>query len=1407
MLDNTDILDILDKKNNSLSASTSLSGKTHSIDYSIIANLAAQKNAQNTHISTEPNDVIPSDPYFSQQWHLRNTGQNGGTAGIDLNVTDVWETYKGADITVAVVDDGVDFSHGDLSANYDQTMDWDTVNNDGNASPENSYGDRHGTAVAGVIAGDDNGSGMVGVAPDATVAGLRIGFGQHGTLQQVNDATARFDDFDVVNNSWGYVDAYADNFNQSWFQTVENNIMHAVSTGRGGLGTNIIFSAGNDRAEGDNVNYHNMINSPYTIAVGAITRTGDYSGFSTPGASVLVAAPGSSIVTSDNTGSSGYNSGDYVSINGTSFSAPAVAGVVALMLDANEDLGYRDVQEILAYTSRQVDSDFSDWVYNGSNTWNGGGLHFSHQYGFGLPDAEAAVELAESWHLQNTYSNIETASGANNGTVAIPDGNSVAATSTINIANNIQIDQVEVTVSISHTYRGQLDVYLVSPGGTVSHLVDNEGAAPGSNNGTTADHINFTFSSVAHWGEYSAGTWSLVAYDRVSGTAGQLNSWSLNILGDNTNDDVHIITDEFASVSTSTHTNLTDTNGGTDTINLAAVSDAVTLDLSGTFTSNIAGRSFTAQNASSIENIIAGDHNDLLYGSNMANTIYGRGGNDNLNGHGGNDVLNGGIGDDTMDGGLGDDELIGGAGSNSLFGSSGHDSVSFQDNSITGGATVNLATGVATAAAIGGTSTNSLNSIEGVVGSNFNDSITGDSGDNTLNGKAGFDTIHGGEGNDTLIGGGSANSLYGGNGYDTVSFDDEIYTGGATIDLHYQTASATTAAGAATNLLFSIEYATGSRFADNISGTMQDDILSGLDGNDTISAAHGNDTIYGGGGDDTIFTGRGTDTVHAGEGDDIINDGRVNDWGIKTIYGDGGNDRIYGSISIDNLYGGEGQDIIYGYGGGNLIRGGGGNDTLYAGDDADRVYGDEGDDTIHGGALADSLYGGDGIDTINGGGGNDVIYGDGGNDIIDGQAGNDTIYGGEGDDQITSTDDGLDVVWGGNGNDTFTATGTNNSKYFYGEGGNDRFNGGNSADIARGGTGQDILYGYGGMDTLIGQADNDTLYGGEGRDSLYGDEGDDILYGEGGDDYLYGGIGNDTMYGGDGINQFWGGDGVDTMYGGNSNDVLHGENGADIIETGDGIDLVYGGAGNDRINENAQNTSGGKYLYGNEGDDLIYGGSGQDIFYGGDDNDTLYGQGGIDTLYGEAGDDTIHGGADNDTLYGGIGQDTLYGDTGTDQLFGNNGNDTLNGGDARDFLWGGDGSDTLRGDDGHDLLYGEAGNDTLIGGTGFDTLTGGAGRDTFVLQVDGSGGFDFIQDFSYGGEADYLDVSDILTGYDSVTDDINNFVIKYSVDDFTGFVVSHDGVYENFTKVANVYGDDLSGYSVEDLIDSGHLIV
>ena len=484
------------------------------------------------------------------------------------------------------------------SSHYLFNLDYDAVTADGTAYGNPSY-DWHGTTVAGVLAAARDGTGDVGVAYNASIAGFRIAYGSTGSASQIADALNHLaaNGMDVANASWGYTTAYQDNFYSSWSSS-KTAIQNDVANGRGGLGIDIVFAAGNARASGDNVNYHNYQNDPYVITVAATDGMGHVTSFSTPGAALLVSAPGYGDATDDRLGTSGYSSGDYTTMSGTSYAAPTVSGIIALMLQANPNLGYRDVQQILAYSAKETDPTNVGWHIDGAHDWNGGGLHFSNDYGFGLVDATAAVRLAESWQYQSTYANMSTESASHTDNLAITDGGSVQ--SQITFGSSLDVEKMVIDLNITHPNVSDLTVTLTSPDGHAARCSPHiRPAAPAAASCSRPSANNF-------WGEDAKGTWTLTVTDSVTGNVGTLNGWTLTALGDApTTPTTYVYTDEFATATGANRLVLTDASG-TATINTAAVTTGSYLDLNSGAVDTIAGKSLQIGTSTVIKNAWAG---------------------------------------------------------------------------------------------------------------------------------------------------------------------------------------------------------------------------------------------------------------------------------------------------------------------------------------------------------------------------------------------------------------------------------------------------------------------------------------------------------------------------------------------------------------------------------------------------------------------------------------------------------------------------------------------------------------------------------------------------------------------------------------------------------------------------------
>ena len=195
--------------------------------------------------------ALPTDDLFVNQWHLKNTGQFGATAGMDINVEGAWDVATGAGVSVGVYDSGIQYTHHDLNDNYDATL---SVIIDGlahNPYPDTSNSDNtHGTSVAGLIAAEANGEGTVGVAYGAKLTGVDIfALSNNQFLQSLQQMT----NFDVTNHSYGYTTPYSVNrLNGGYFADFVATFKHAADAGREGLGSITVHSGGNDRTNQGN---------------------------------------------------------------------------------------------------------------------------------------------------------------------------------------------------------------------------------------------------------------------------------------------------------------------------------------------------------------------------------------------------------------------------------------------------------------------------------------------------------------------------------------------------------------------------------------------------------------------------------------------------------------------------------------------------------------------------------------------------------------------------------------------------------------------------------------------------------------------------------------------------------------------------------------------------------------------------------------------------------------------------------------------------------------------------------------------------------------------------------------------------------------------------------------------------
>ena len=336
--------------------------------------------------------AIPGDQLLPHQWYLQNNGflpdaQARLLRGADARVVNAWKRLGNLgsnQVTVAVIDNGFDLSHPDFQGKVYRPFDmW-------NNSPQLTGGNpqyAHGTPCASIAIAASNGSGMVGVAPNARFMPINgTSFNSLTTERMFNYCVAN--GADIISCSWGTTDpAYQlDGFKQQ-------AIARAAREGRGGKGCVILFAVGNDSKT--LVNYY--ASHPDVIAVGASTSDDSFATYSNQGPEVTVCAPSNGewpLLAAraswdpgaiDQYGEYRYwidgrsRGNQYKHFGGTSGATPLVAGVCALILSANPNLSAAEVKQILIQTADKIGRP-EEYVAG-----------HSRKYGYGRVNAERAV--------------------------------------------------------------------------------------------------------------------------------------------------------------------------------------------------------------------------------------------------------------------------------------------------------------------------------------------------------------------------------------------------------------------------------------------------------------------------------------------------------------------------------------------------------------------------------------------------------------------------------------------------------------------------------------------------------------------------------------------------------------------------------------------------------------------------------------------------------------------------------------------------------------------------------------------------------------------------------------------------------------------------------------------------------
>ncbi|XP_025875154.1 proprotein convertase subtilisin/kexin type 4 isoform X12 [Vulpes vulpes] len=439
--------------------------------------------------------VVPTDPWFPKQWYMNNKVQP------DLNILQVWsQGLSGQGVVVSVLDDGIEKDHPDLWANYDPLASYDFNDYDPDPQPRYTPSDenRHGTRCAGEVAAmANNGFCGTGVAYNARIGGVRMLDGTITDVIEAQSLSLQPQHIHIYSASWGPEDD-GRTVDGPGILTREA-FRRGVTKGRGGLGTLFVWASGNGGLHYDNCNCDGYTNSIHTLSVGSTTEHGRVPWYSEACASTLTTTYSSGVATDPQIVTTDLHHQCTDKHTGTSASAPLAAGMIALALEANPFLTWRDMQHLVVRASRPAQLQAEDWRTNGV------GRQVSHHYGYGLLDARLLVDMARTW-LPTQPQQKCVVRIVHTPTPILPltqvRKNVSACAGRANYIRSLE--HVQVQLSLSYSRRGDLEISLTSPMGTRSTLV---AIRPLDVSGQ--GYNNWIFMSTHFWDEDPRGLWTL----------------------------------------------------------------------------------------------------------------------------------------------------------------------------------------------------------------------------------------------------------------------------------------------------------------------------------------------------------------------------------------------------------------------------------------------------------------------------------------------------------------------------------------------------------------------------------------------------------------------------------------------------------------------------------------------------------------------------------------------------------------------------------------------------------------------------------------------------------------------------------------------------------------------------------
>uniref|UniRef100_A0A915B182 P/Homo B domain-containing protein n=1 Tax=Parascaris univalens TaxID=6257 RepID=A0A915B182_PARUN len=469
--------------------------------------------------------ILPwRDPLYKEQWYL----VGGAVGGFDMNVRQAWLLgYAGRNVSISILDDGIQKDHIDLAINYDPLASTDINDHDDDPTPQDNGDNKHGTRCAGevaAVAGNDYCG--VGVAFHSNIGGVRMLDGPVSDSVEAASLSLNQDHIDIYSASWGPEDD-GKTFDGPG-PLAREAFYRGIKQGRHGKGNIFVWASGNGGSRQDSCSADGYTTSVYTLSISSATfdnRRPWYleecpSSIATTYSSANMNQP--AIVTVD------VPHGCTRSHTGTSASAPLAAGIIALALEANPNLTWRDMQHVVLRTANPT-----PLLNNAGWSINGVGRHISNKFGYGLMDAGALVKLARTWvtvpeqHMCTYEYKLEKPSprpltGNFRMNFSLEVGGCESGTPVL------YLEHVQVLATIRFGKRGDLKLTLFSPRGTTSVLLP-----PRPQDYNANGFHKWPFLSVQMWGEDPRGTWTLMV-ESVSvnkNIGGTFHDWSLLLYG------------------------------------------------------------------------------------------------------------------------------------------------------------------------------------------------------------------------------------------------------------------------------------------------------------------------------------------------------------------------------------------------------------------------------------------------------------------------------------------------------------------------------------------------------------------------------------------------------------------------------------------------------------------------------------------------------------------------------------------------------------------------------------------------------------------------------------------------------------------------------------------------------------